>query len=71
MYLKCLQHNSEDFDVFVNLAFTYLKLEEFSKAYQFATKAASLKDSNYLPFSQVAEILMKKEILIIQSNTAI
>lgn len=60
MYLKCLQHNSEDFDVLCNLAFTYLKLEEFSKAYQFATKAASLKDSNYLPFSQVAEILMKK-----------
>ncbi len=60
IYLRCLKSNTEDFDVLCNLAFNYLKLEEFSKAYQFAMKAASLKESNYLPYSQIAEILMKK-----------
>lgn len=60
IYLNCLKMNENDFDVLCNLAHLYLKLEEFSKSYNFIIKAVNHPNSNYLPYSQMAEILMKK-----------
>ena len=60
IYLYCLKINESDFDVLCNLAHLYLRLEEYSKSYDFILKAINHPNSNYLPYSQMAEILMKK-----------
>ena len=60
IYLKCMKINDDDFDVLCNLAYLYLKLEEFSKSYNLILRAIDNPNANYLPYSQMAEILMKK-----------
>ena len=60
IYLKCIKMNPEDFDVMCNLSFLYKSLEEYSKAFHYAIKAAEHKDANFLPYSHLAEILMRK-----------
>ena len=39
IYMKCFKINNNDFDVLCNLAYLYLKLEEYSKSYNFVLKA--------------------------------
>ena len=60
VYLKCMKINDDDFDVLCNLAYLYLKLEEFSQSYSLALRALDNPSANYLPYSQMAEILMRK-----------
>ena len=60
IYLKCIRLEPNDYDVLCNLGFLYLKIEEFSKSYQYALRAESHPNANFIPYSQIGELLFKK-----------
>lgn len=59
-YQRALQIKNDDFDVLCNLGHLNLQIEEFGIASDYALRAINNPSSNFLPYSQMAEILMKR-----------
>lgn len=60
VYFKALKMQENDYDILCNLGHLHIKIEEFQEAEIFAIRASNHPLSNFLPYMQLAELLMKK-----------
>lgn len=59
-YLKAYELKDNDFDVLVNIAYIYLKFEEFEKSYNFCQKALLLDSVSHLVYISLLDIYVRK-----------